>query len=102
MQERSSKRRDLNESAFSVVAQATGEGPRNESLPEPEVPSAAAIRAVMAAMGRTGGLRGGKARAKKLSAVKRKALAKKAATAKVAQARAGLAGGRIGRDARLS
>jgi hypothetical protein len=82
MPKRSSKRRDANETAFSVVAQATGQAPKDEPQAEPEEPSADAVRSVMAAMGRKGGLKGGKARAARLSAAKRKAIAKKAARAR--------------------
>ena len=66
MPKRSSIKRDINQTAFSVVQQATGE-------PSPEKNPAAV------ALGRLGGLRGGKARAAKLSSKQRKAIAKKAA-----------------------
>ena len=82
MPKRSSKRRDVNETAFSVVAQATGQVAKDEPQAEPEEPSADAISAVMAAMGRKGGKKGGKARAAKLGAARRKAIAKKAAAAR--------------------
>ncbi len=62
--------RDLNEMAFSIMQQATGEGP----TPEPSKKNPAAVT-----LGRLGGLKGGKARAEKLSPAKRKAIAKKAA-----------------------
>lgn len=67
MQKRSSKKNiseDLNNIAFHIVEQATEEHVKN--------PAAVAL-------GRLGGLKGGKARAAKLSANKRKEIAKKAA-----------------------
>ena len=66
MQKRSSKGRDLNQLAASIVAQAT----------EPEKNPAAV------ALGRLGGLKGGKARAVKLSDSERKRIAQKAAAAR--------------------
>jgi hypothetical protein len=67
MPKRSSKRPigDVNETAFRIVQEATGE--TREKNP-------AAV-----ALGRLGGLKGGKARAAKLSARRRTAIAKKAA-----------------------
>lgn len=70
MQKRSSKRGDINTLAKSIVDQATGNAPIE---PPPEKNPAAV------ALGRLGGLKGGKARAAKLSPAKRKAIAKKAA-----------------------
>lgn len=67
MQKRSSKEKlseDLNRTAFRIVKQATDEHVKN--------PAAVAL-------GRLGGLKGGKARAEKLSAQKRKEIARKAA-----------------------
>ena len=63
MPKRSSK--DLNQTAFSIVQQVTA---------EPPVKNPAAV-----ALGRLGGLKGGKARAKALSPEKRKEIAQKAA-----------------------
>ncbi len=57
---------DINQTAFNVVQQATGE--------DKTVKNPAAV-----ALGRLGGLKGGKARAKALSAQKRKEIAAKAA-----------------------
>jgi hypothetical protein len=68
MQKRSSK--DINEKAFSVVQQATGQDPLP---PKPEKNPAAV------ALGRLGGLKGGKARAANLTAIQRQEIAKKAA-----------------------
>lgn len=59
--------------AFSVVAQATGQG---------QEPARSDVSAAAAALGRRGGLKGGPARAKALSAAKRKAIARKAASAR--------------------
>ncbi len=73
MPKRSSKGRDANVSAFNIVAQATGETPPAQ---EPEKNPAAV------ALGRLGGLKGGKARAESLSAKKRSEIAKKAAKAR--------------------
>ena len=71
MPKRSSRKEDVNEAAFRVVAQST----------EAE-PDQAAISAAAAALGRRGGLRGGPARARALSSAKRRAIAKKAAAAR--------------------
>jgi hypothetical protein len=76
MRKRSGKKKDLNELAFSVVQQITGESP---ALPEREKNPAAV------ALGRLGGLKGGKARAEKLSAKQRKQSAKNAARARWAK-----------------
>jgi hypothetical protein len=61
---------DINQLAKFIVDQATEELPAKEKNP-------AAV-----ALGRLGGLKGGKARAEKLSAKKRSAIAKKAAKAR--------------------
>jgi len=72
MPKRSSKQpRDVNQLAKSVVDLATGDPITEEPLPEKNL---AAV-----ALGRLGGLKGGKARAEKLSPKKRKEIAKKAA-----------------------
>lgn len=60
--------KDLNETAFSIVNQITGQ-------PKEKNPAAVAL-------GRLGGLKGGKARAESLSPKKRKEIAKKAAKAR--------------------
>lgn len=72
------KPRDLNKLAFSIMAEATGQAPIQE---DPTAPAKEKNPAAVA-LGRLGGLKGGKARAKKLSAKKRKAIAKKAAVAR--------------------
>jgi hypothetical protein len=71
MPNRSSKRpRDVNQLAKSIVDQATGQAPPE---PKPEKNPAAV------ALGRLGGLKGGRARAETLSAESRRGIAKKAA-----------------------
>lgn len=67
---RKSSHADENEIAFDILQKSTSEIP---SLKIPTKNPAAV------ALGRLGGLKGGKARAKKLSAKQRKAIAKKAA-----------------------
>ena len=67
MPKRSSK--DINQTAFNVVQQATGE--------DKTVKNPAAV-----ALGRLGGLKGGKARAASLSAKERSIIAKKAAASR--------------------
>jgi hypothetical protein len=70
---------DPTESALRVVRQVTDDG----SLPKaPPEPSKETISAVMAALGRKGGPKGGAARAAKLSPRKRRAIARKAAAAR--------------------
>jgi hypothetical protein len=69
MAKRSSKPRDLNRLAASIVEQATDETP-----PEPESKQAQA--------GRQGGLKGGKARAAKMTTQARSEAARKAARAR--------------------
>jgi hypothetical protein len=73
MLKRSRRSIDVNRMAASIVKDATDE----ETIqPKPEKNPAAV------ALGRLGGLKGGKARAAKLSAAKRKEIAKKAAKAR--------------------
>jgi len=78
MPKRSSRKKkqgpeDIDEIAFRVIGEATGEVPAEE---EPEKNPAAV------ALGRLGGLKGGEARAKKLSAKRRSEIARKAAKAR--------------------
>lgn len=77
MANRSSNRgqgpKDINQVAFSIVQQATGQAPKVE--PPEKNPAAVTL-------GRLGGLKGGVARAAKLSPAKRKEIAKKAAEAR--------------------
>jgi hypothetical protein len=68
--------RDLNHLAASIVADATAET-KPEKLHDAIGKNPAAV-----ALGRLGGLKGGKARAAKLSAKKRQGIAKKAAQAR--------------------
>jgi len=75
MPDRSSKRpRDPNQLAKLLVAIATGSAPLQTKV-EGKNPAAVAL-------GRQGGLKGGKARANKLSAARRKQIARKAAKAR--------------------
>ena len=67
---------DPNQRAKSIVDIATEESEDTVKAPADEVKAAAA------ALGRLGGLKGGKARAKSLSAKKRSEIAKKAAAAR--------------------
>lgn len=71
MPKRSSKTEDMNVIAFNVVNAATGEEPSAEG----KNPAAVAL-------GRLGGLKGGKARAASLSKKKRRDIASKAAKAR--------------------
>ena len=64
---------DVNEVAFRVTQEATGEAPREE--PTGKNPAAVAL-------GRLGGMKGGKARAAKLTAEQRRGIARKAAAAR--------------------
>lgn len=68
MPERSRRPKDINKLAKSITDEATGNKPKKNE---------AAV-----ALGRLGGLKGGKARAAKLSAKKRREIAKKAADAR--------------------
>jgi hypothetical protein len=75
MPDRSRKRpRDPNQLAKFIVDMATGESSAADAPPELEGKNPAAV-----ALGRMGGLKGGKARAKALSAKQRSEIAKKAA-----------------------
>jgi hypothetical protein len=74
MPDRSSKKPDINQTAFQIVEAATN--PPQPALTPSQINQAAA------ALGRLGGLKGGPARAKKLTAKKRTQIAKKAAKAR--------------------
>lgn len=74
MPKRSSKRLDINLLAKSIVEQATGQQPKD---PADEGKNPAAV-----ALGRLGGLKGGKARAAKLTKEERSQIAKSAALAR--------------------
>ncbi|HMS85040.1 MAG TPA: hypothetical protein PKD12_15450 [Nitrospira sp.] len=71
---------DVNVNAFEILKAATGEPteepPKNKKVDQPEKNPAAV------ALGRLGGLKGGKARAAKLTTKQRKAIAKEAARAR--------------------
>lgn len=74
MPDRSSKRpRDLNQLARRLVQEATGDAP-SEPPPSEPVKDPAAV-----ALGRRGGLKGGKARAEKLTPERRSEIARDAA-----------------------
>lgn len=64
---------DINQKAKKIVDLLTGDEP---------IPAQDAVKAAAAALGRLGGLKGGKARAESLSANKRSEIAKKAAKAR--------------------
>lgn len=68
--------RDVNQLAKLIVDIATGDAPA-EPVPDTSGKDPSAV-----ALGRKGGLKGGKARAAALSPAKRKAIAKKAAAAR--------------------
>ena len=72
MSKRKKKEHDFAVTAFRVVQEATG-----EPEPEPEKPDID-----FKALGRKGGLKGGKVRAEKLTPEERSAIAKKAAKAR--------------------
>ncbi len=71
MPNRSGKKQDLNEKAFSIVRQLTGEEPK----PEPD----AGKNPAAVALGRLGGLKGGRVRAENLSQEKRSEISRLAA-----------------------
>jgi hypothetical protein len=72
MAERRNRKLDLNTLAKRIVDEATGEVPREEREKDPNA----------VALGRKGGLKGGKARAQKLSPERRAEIARKAARAR--------------------
>jgi hypothetical protein len=76
MPKHSSKRRDPSLTAFDIVAQATEEDQPKKKPQKPEKNPAAV------ALGRLGGLKGGRARAESLSKKKRSQIATKAAKAR--------------------
>ena len=76
MQKRSRKDEDTNQVAFRVIRAATEGEPCDETDAQ-KVKNPAAV-----ALGRLGGLKGGKARAKKLSKKQRSESARKAANAR--------------------
>jgi hypothetical protein len=72
MAKKTTKSDDINVLASQIVGEATQDEPTPEDQPKEKNPAAVAL-------GRLGGLKGGKARAEKLSAKKRKEIAQKAA-----------------------
>jgi hypothetical protein len=72
--------RDLNELAFQVVQEATGQAKPRAVKPDTRNPAAVALSAL-------GASKGGHARAAALSATKRRAIAKKAVAARWAKKR---------------
>jgi hypothetical protein len=81
MPERSSKKRprDLAQLAKFIVDQATGEAEPEAEEPHPVELTAEERSRAAAALGRIGGLKGGKARAASLTPERRREIAKKAA-----------------------
>ncbi|MDS3860095.1 hypothetical protein RIF25_04660 [Thermosynechococcaceae cyanobacterium BACA0444] len=80
MPKRSSNPRDLNQLAAYIVEQATSD--TAPELPQTEQPQESDKNPAAVALGRLGGLKGGKARAEKLNPEERSAIAKKAAEAR--------------------
>jgi hypothetical protein len=74
MPKRSDKPHDVNQLAAAIVRQSTGEEPKQEQPPEDKPKNAAAV-----ALGRLGGLKGGKARMAGLTPEERTQLGKEAA-----------------------
>ncbi len=74
MSKKTKRPTDANQLAKSIVNQATSETPENEIKYDDDI-----IHEVMRAMGRKGGLKGGKARAEKLTPERRQEIAEKAA-----------------------
>ena len=79
------KSSDINVTAHSILQALTGEPAGSTSVqrdPAKKKPHTPAKNPAAVALGRLGGLKGGKARAKSLSANKRSEIAKKAAKAR--------------------
>lgn len=72
MAKRSKKPRDINALPYAIVDEATSDKEPQEDDKNPHA----------VALGRLGGLKGGKARAEKLSAAERRAIGRKAASAR--------------------
>lgn len=82
MPDRSKKRpRDPNQLAYQVMLESTGQAPKHEP------PAERAKNPAAVALGRLGGLKGGRARARKLSRRKRSQIALKAARKRWSKAR---------------
>jgi len=83
MAKRKKKEHDFAVTAFRVVQEATGQEEPESEETEPESIEGKNPHAV--ALGRLGGLKGGKARASKLTPEQRKAIARKAVQARWAK-----------------
>ena len=79
MEKKKKRPTDLNKLAAQIVAEATGQEPTKE---DPTKSPAKEKNPAAVALGRLGGLKGGKARAENLSAKRRKEIATKAAKAR--------------------
>ncbi|MCH7666342.1 MAG: hypothetical protein IH936_10500 [Acidobacteria bacterium] len=77
MPDRSRRPRDPNKRAFNIVQEATGEEPKYDPGDAERGKNPAAV-----ALGRLGGMKGGKARAAKMTAEERSEAARKAAQAR--------------------
>ncbi len=77
--EKKRRMRDIAEIAFETLQEITGQTPKEESPPDPTDTPTSGKNPAAVALGRLGGLKGGKARAEKLSPKKRKEIARKAA-----------------------
>ncbi len=84
MPKRTSKPSDVNQAAHLMVERSTA-----EPDPQPTSPSKSEISLFMAAMGRKGGLIGGKRRLETMTEAQRKKAAKKAAKARWGKPRRG-------------
>lgn len=77
MSPRRKRSRDLNELAHQLVAEATGDAPAEQPPPEDDGKDPAAV-----ALGRKGGIKGGKARSANMTPEQRRDAAQKAASAR--------------------
>lgn len=82
MPNRSSKREDANQAAYRILQELTGEVPKTDPNAAPDL---SGKNPAAVALGRLGGLKGGKARAKKLTAAQRSKIAKRGARARWGQ-----------------
>jgi hypothetical protein len=78
----SNPKRDLNQTAYATMLQATGQKAAESAPPRAPEPTKPEKNPAAVALGRLGGLKGGKARAAKMSPEKRSEIAKKAASAR--------------------
>jgi hypothetical protein len=85
MPDRSRKRpRDLNELAARLVDEATGDAPKSPD-PDPGLAPDQGKDPAAVALGRKGGLKGGKARAERMTPEERREAARRAASARWAK-----------------